>query len=85
MRERNLLGELEQLVLLAVIRLDGNAYAVSIREQIEVQTGLTLARGTIYVTLDRLANKGYLESWFADPTPERGGKPSGISTSPLLR
>lgn len=69
-----LLGELEQLVLLAVIRLGRDAYAVSIRDVIELRTGLELARGSVYVTLDRLDRKGYLTSRFGDPTPERGGK-----------
>lgn len=50
------------------------AYAVSIREEIRQRARLTLSRGTIYVTLDRLERKGYLRSWFSDPTPERGGK-----------
>jgi len=74
MGDQTLLGELEQLVLLAIIRLDDRAYAVTIREEIEQQTGFALSRGSIYVTLDRLEQKGYVASWFADPTPERGGK-----------
>ena len=74
MGDQTLLGELEQLVLLAIMRLDDRAYAVTIREEIEQQTGFSLSRGSIYVTLDRLEEKGYVTSWFADPTPERGGK-----------
>ena len=74
MAERVLLGELEQLILLAVLRLETEAYAVSVREQIVDQSGVQVSRGTVYVTLDRLEKKGHLESWFADPTPERGGK-----------
>ncbi len=74
MGKSGLLGELEQLILLAVLHRDGKAYAVSILEDIHRQTGLELSRGSIYVTLDRLQRKGYLESWFTDPTPERGGK-----------
>jgi DNA-binding PadR family transcriptional regulator len=69
-----ILGELEQLVLLAIVRLDGEAYAVPILEEVRSKTGLSLSRGSVYVTLDRLEQKSYLESWFADPTPERGGK-----------
>ncbi len=71
---KGLLGELEQLVLLAAIRLDGQGYAVSIRDEIEARTGVTLSRGSVYVTLDRLDRKGYVVSSFGDPTPERGGK-----------
>ena len=68
------LGEFEQLVLLAVMRLEGEAYAVPIRQEIEDRTSRSVARGALYVTLDRLEEKGYLKSWLADATPERGGR-----------
>lgn len=68
------LGEFEQLVLLAVMRLEGEAYAVPIRQEIEHRTSRTVARGALYVTLDRLEEKGYLKSWLADATAERGGR-----------
>jgi PadR family transcriptional regulator PadR len=71
---KGLLGELEQLVLLAAGRLDEDAYAVSIRDEIKARTGIRLGRSSVYVTLDRLDRKGYLRSWFGEPTPERGGK-----------
>ena len=72
--EKGLLGELEQLVLLAALRLGGEAYAVSIRDLIETETGIAITRSSVYVTLDRLDRKRYVSSWFGDPTPERGGK-----------
>ena len=63
------------MVLLAVLRLgDQQAYAVSVLEELEQCTNRSIARGSIYVTLDRLETKGYLRSWLADPTPERGGR-----------
>ena len=68
------LGEFEQLVLLAVMRLEGEAYAVPIRQEIENRTSRSVARGALYVTLDRLEEKGFLKSWLADPTAERGGR-----------
>ena len=68
------LGEFEHVALLAVLRLGAAAYAVSIREEIARCTGRSVSRGTVYVTLDRLETKGYLKSWFADPTAERGGR-----------
>lgn len=68
------LGELEQMVLLAVARLGDEAYAVSVRDEIHARAGVDLSRGTIYVTLDRLEDKGYLRSRFSAPTGERGGK-----------
>jgi PadR family transcriptional regulator, regulatory protein PadR len=74
MAERQLLGEVEQLVLLAILRIGEGAYAVPIREELERHGGVSLSRGTIYVTLDRLERKGYVSSAFADPTPEPGGK-----------
>ena len=74
MSERQLLGEVEQLVLLAILRIGAGAYAVPIREELATHGGVQLSRGTIYVTLDRLERKGYVSSSFADPTPEPGGK-----------
>lgn len=70
------LGELELLVLLAVARLgDTQAYAVSVADEIREQTGRPVQRATVYVTLQRLENKGLLSSRLGDPLPERGGKP----------
>src|SRR5688572_295766 len=69
----HLLGEVEHVVLLAVIRLGAGAYAVPIRDELH-RHGVELSRGSIYVTLDRLERKGFVSSWFADPTPEPGGK-----------
>jgi DNA-binding PadR family transcriptional regulator len=68
------LGEVEQLVLLAVLRLKNAAYAVPIRALIVDEAGVALSRGSIYVTLDRLEEKGLVESWFSEPTGEPGGK-----------
>jgi DNA-binding PadR family transcriptional regulator len=68
------LGEFEQVVLLAVLRLGDDAYAVTIRDEILACTSRDVSRGSIYITLDRLETKGYLRSWFGDPTPERGGR-----------
>jgi len=68
------LGELEQIVLLAVLRLGDEAYAVPILEQIEAQTARKVARGALYTALDRLETKGCLRSRLGDPLPERGGR-----------
>ena len=70
----SLLGEVEQLVLLAVLRLDGQAYANPVRDLIHRDAGVTLFRGSVYITLERLERKRYVESWFSAPTAERGGK-----------
>src|SRR5262245_39549583 len=68
------LGEFEHVVLLAILRLDDEAYAMAIRDEILACTGRDVSRGSIYITLDRLETKGYLRSWLGDPTPERGGR-----------
>jgi PadR family transcriptional regulator PadR len=68
------LGELEQIVLLAILRLGDEAYAVPILEQIEQQTGRQLARGALYTALDRLETKGCLRSRLGESLPERGGR-----------
>lgn len=68
------LGEFEYAVLLAILHLDEEAYAVPIRELIEDKTGRPVARGALYTGLDRLESKGCLKSRMGDPTEERGGK-----------
>ena len=68
------LGEFEQIVLLAVLRLGDGAYGVPIRREIEKRGGRSVTIGALYSTLDRLEAKGCLTSWFADPTGERGGR-----------
>ena len=68
------LGEFEQLVLLAIVHLRGEAYGVPIVDEIERRTGRSVARAAVYVTLRRLEEKGFVSSWIGDPTPERGGK-----------
>jgi len=68
------LGELEHIVLLAVLRLGSDAYGVPIGADIEQRTGRSLTVGALYRTLDRLEDKGYLESWAGEPTPQRGGR-----------
>ena len=74
MARREHLGEFEQIVLLAVLRLGEDAYGVPIRTEIERRTGRSLTVGALYRTLDRLENKGFVNSRFSDPTPERGGR-----------
>jgi DNA-binding PadR family transcriptional regulator len=69
------LGEFEQMVLLAILQLEGDVYGVPVVEEIERRTGRSVSRSAVYVTLRRLEQKGLLSSWMSDPTPERGGKP----------
>jgi len=73
-RTNSPLGDFEQLVLLALIRLGPAAYGATIRREIETRTGRDLAISAVYVTLDRLENKGLIRSRIGDPTPQRGGR-----------
>lgn len=68
------LGEFEQVVLLAILRLRESAYGVSIAAEIAACTRRRPARGALYTTLDRLEAKGFVASRMGDPTPERGGR-----------
>lgn len=68
------LGEFEQVVLLAILRLGDEAYGVTIRREIVACTERNPAPGALYTTLDRLEDKGLVSSTYGDPTPERGGR-----------
>jgi PadR family transcriptional regulator PadR len=68
------LGEFEQVVLLAIMRVGENAYGVTIRTEIAVCTGREPAPGALYTTLDRMESKGLVQSTLGDPTPQRGGR-----------
>jgi PadR family transcriptional regulator PadR len=69
------LGEFEHLVLLGILRLGDEAYAVPVRQEIETHTGRSVARGALYTTLDRLEAKGLVRSRLGDPDATRGGRP----------
>ncbi len=69
------LGEFEVLILLAVLHLGEAASAPAVREEIERRTGRRVARGAVYVTLDRLEAKKLLSSRLERGTAERGGRP----------
>ena len=73
---RESLGEFEQLVMLAIIRLTGtgDVYGVPIVDEIERRTRRSVARAAVYITLRRLEQKGLVESWMSEHTQERGGK-----------
>lgn len=69
------LGELEQVVLLALVRLDGvEAYGALIVLEIEEHLGRRVSPGALYTVLERLQGKGFVESWIGESTPERGGR-----------
>jgi len=68
------LGEFEQVVLLAILRLGESAYGVTIRSEIAACTRREPAPGALYTTLDRMEEKGIVRSWLGDATPQRGGR-----------
>jgi PadR family transcriptional regulator, regulatory protein PadR len=72
--ERDHLGEFEQLVLLAILRLGAEAYGMTIRREIEDRARRKTSIGALYLTLERLEEKGFVESRLGDATPERGGR-----------
>jgi PadR family transcriptional regulator PadR len=74
MPQRENLGEFEQLVLLAILRLGTDAYGVTIRREIEERAGRSTSIGALYLTLERLEEKQFIQSELGDATPERGGR-----------
>ncbi|HEY8322273.1 MAG TPA: PadR family transcriptional regulator [Candidatus Baltobacteraceae bacterium] len=87
MAKGEFLGDFEQLVGLAIVRLGDAAYAVAIREEIGARTDRSVSIGAVYATLERLERKGYVRSRLGEATPERGGRakrfvsltPSGLA------
>lgn len=73
-----LLSRPEEFVLLAVWRLQGDAYSLPIRRELSASTGYEWSLGSVFSPLDRLEKKGLLVSTFSDATPERGGRPKRI-------
>jgi DNA-binding PadR family transcriptional regulator len=69
-----LLGSLEFIVLLALMRLGDDAYGMTVRQEIESRTGRNISIGAVYATLERLESKGYVSSRTGEPTAERGGR-----------
>lgn len=68
------LGGLEQVVLFALLRLGGEAHGPAIVLEIEERTGRRVSPGALYTVLERLADKGHVEGWIGESTPERGGR-----------
>ena len=73
-RKRDYLGEFEQVVLLAIMRLGDDAYGVTIRREIEARTDRDVSLGAIYPTLHRLEEKELVSSYTGEPTATRGGR-----------
>ena len=72
------LGEFEVVVLLGVLQLGAEAYGSAVRVEIERRGGRPVARGAVYITLDRLEDKGLLASRMGAASAERGGRPKRV-------
>ena len=68
------LGELEEIILLVVANLYDNAYGILVKKEIEDKCNRSITISTVHNVLQRLQEKGYLESRYSEPTKERGGK-----------
>ena len=71
--DKKTIGEFEELVLLAILQLRDGAYGVPIWQKLE-DAGRKVSIGSLYVTLDRLEDKGFVSSRLGEATPERGGR-----------
>jgi DNA-binding PadR family transcriptional regulator len=88
-----LLTRTEELILLAIWRLQKNAYCIPIRAQISEISGENWSLGSIYMPLDRLVKRGFIDSYLSVSTPERGGrhkriyilKPEGLEALKKVR
>ena len=70
-----MIGQFEQLLLTAIMTLREDAYGVTIQAKVaELARPREVSLGAVYVTLDRMEDKGLVSSWLTDPTPERGGR-----------
>ena len=74
MKDPRLLGGFESVLLLAILRLEDRAYGAAIRQELLDHADKDVAVGAIYTGLDRLEQKGFVESWMGEPTAERGGR-----------
>lgn len=68
------LGEFEQMVLLALLRLKDDAYGVTVRREIQSRTDRRVAIGAVYACLERLERKGYVTATISAPQPIPGGR-----------
>jgi PadR family transcriptional regulator PadR len=70
----DLLGQIEQLVLIAVLRLGDEAYGMSVFEALRTTAYASISFGSVYTALERLTWKGYLQSQLGEPIASRGGR-----------
>ena len=69
------LGEFEEIVMLAIAILNGEAYSVAIKDEIESRLARSVSMGALHTALKRMEDKGYLKSYAGETTEERAGRP----------
>jgi len=74
MGQEKFLGEFEQFILLAVLRLEDGAYGTAVRQLLSDLISREVSVGSLYTTLERLEKKGLITSWMGAATAERGGR-----------
>jgi PadR family transcriptional regulator, regulatory protein PadR len=74
MSRRNSIGEFEEILLIITASLEGDAYGVTITNELEKQTGRSVGFNTVHTTLQRLEEKGMIKSTMGGATTERGGR-----------
>jgi DNA-binding PadR family transcriptional regulator len=74
-KDMNYLSRIEEILLLAIWKLKDSAYGISIRDQVEKDTGVDWLSGAIYAPLSRLKKNGYVETFQAKGSTEKGGRP----------
>ena len=65
-------NQIEQLILLSLVRLGDEAYGVPIRSEIETRSGRSVSLAAVYGALERLEVRGRVRAWYSEPLPERG-------------
>ena len=68
------LSRSEEFILMAMLKLRDNAYVITIQKELKVMTDETWSLGALFVTLERMSKKGYIQSHLSKPTSERGGR-----------
>jgi DNA-binding PadR family transcriptional regulator len=74
MKDQNFLGELELMILLAIVRLENETYGVPLARELSTVRGREVSLGSVYASVDRLEIKGLVKSKLGQSTPERGGR-----------
>ena len=75
MGRREYLNDLEQMILVVTLRLDSDAYGGEVFRELVRLTDRPVGRGAVYIAIDRLVERGLLQTKLGAPEPGRGGRP----------